>query len=117
MTLQQDIKLLPGDYTVHSKLIAKIRGLVSAKKFFEDLPDRMRDRHTCTALLHMYVQYKMSAKVEALMEKMSERGVLKSPLPYNQMLSLYISNGQVEKVPRMIQESKKIFHLMLSHII
>ncbi|GKV22497.1 hypothetical protein SLEP1_g32362 [Rubroshorea leprosula] len=107
MTLQHDIKLLPGDYAVHLDLIAKIRGLASAEKFFEDLPDQMRDRHTCTALLHTYVQYKMSAKAEALMEKMSECGFLKSPLPYNHMISLYISNGQVEKVPEKIQELKK----------
>lgn len=34
MTLQQDMKLLPGDYAVHLDLIAKVRGLNSAEKFF-----------------------------------------------------------------------------------
>ncbi|GKV27796.1 hypothetical protein SLEP1_g36922 [Rubroshorea leprosula] len=32
MTLQQEIKLLPGDYAVHLDLTAKIRGLASAEK-------------------------------------------------------------------------------------
>lgn len=107
MTKQHDIKLLAGDYAVHLDLIAKIRGLASAEKFFEDLSDKMKGQPTCTALLHTYVQNKVSEKAEALMEKMSECGFLKCPLPYNHMISLYISDGQLEKVPGMIQELKK----------
>ncbi|CAH1447409.1 unnamed protein product [Lactuca virosa] len=42
MTLQQDIKLVEGDYAVHLDLIAKVRGINSAEKFFEDLPDQMK---------------------------------------------------------------------------
>ncbi|KAJ0054627.1 hypothetical protein Pint_03340 [Pistacia integerrima] len=107
MTLQQDIKLVPGDYAVHLDLIAKVRGLSSAEIFFENLPDKMRGQATCSALLHTYAQNKLSAKAEALMAKMGECGFLKCPLPYNHMLSMYISNGQVEKVPEVLQELKK----------
>lgn len=106
MTLQQDMKLVPGDYAVHLDLIAKVRGLNSAEKFFEDLPDRMRGQLACSALLHAYVQNKLVDKAEALMLKMSECGFLGCPLPYNRMISLYISNGKLEKVPQMIQELK-----------
>lgn len=106
MTLQPDIKLLPGDYAVHLDLIAKIRGLASAEKFFEDLPDWVRGQPTCTALLHVYVRNNLADKAEALMSKMSECGLLKSPLPYNHMLSLYISNGKLERVPEIFQELK-----------
>lgn len=107
MTKQEDIKLLEGDYAVHLDLIAKLRGLNSAEKFFEDLPDPMKGQPTCTALLHTYVQHKMSSKAEALMEKMSECGFLKYALPYNHMISLYISNGELEKVPAVVKELKK----------
>lgn len=107
MRLQQDIELLPGDYAVHLDLIAKVRGLNSAEKFFEDLPERMTGHPACAALLHVYVQNNLSAKAEALMEKMSECGFLKNCLPYNHMISLYISNGQLEKVAGVIQELKK----------
>ena len=99
MTLQQDIRLQTGDYAVHLDLIAKVRGVNSAEKFFEDLPDKMTGHLACSALLHVYVQNKLSAKAEALMAKMTECGFLKNCLPYNHMLSLYISNGQLEKVP------------------
>ncbi|PIN25848.1 hypothetical protein CDL12_01400 [Handroanthus impetiginosus] len=107
MRTQEDMKLVPGDYAVHLDLIAKIRGLNSAEKFFEDLPEKMRDPATCSALLHTYVQHKESDKAEALMEKMSECGFLKGPLPYNHMLSLYVSTGQFGKVPETIKELKK----------
>lgn len=107
MRLQKDIKLLSGDYAVHLDLIAKVRGINSAEKFFEDLPDQMTNHFTCTALLHTYVQNNLFAKAEALMRKMSECSFLKNPLPYNHMLNLYISNGQLDKVQRVIQELKK----------
>lgn len=107
MTQQPDIKLLPGDYAVHLDLIAKVRSLSSAEKFFIDLPDPMKGQPTCTALLHTYVQNKECVKAESLMKKMSECGFLKYPLPYNHMLTLYISNGQLEKVPGIIQELRK----------
>ncbi|CAA7047113.1 unnamed protein product [Microthlaspi erraticum] len=106
MVLQEDIKLQAGDYAVHLDLISKIRGLNSAEKFFEDLPDQMRGHAACTSLLHSYVQNKLSDKAEALFEKMAECGFLKSCLPYNHMLSMYISQGQFEKVPAMIKELK-----------
>ncbi|KAL4376886.1 hypothetical protein GQ457_02G003220 [Hibiscus cannabinus] len=107
MRLQQDIKLLPGDYAIHLDLIAKVRSLDDAEKFFEDLPDKMRDQATYTALLHTYVQNKLSAKAEALLEKMSECGFAKYPLPYNHMLSLYIAEGKLEKVSEIVKELKK----------
>jgi len=37
MRVQDDIELLSGDYAVHLDLIAKVRGMNSAEKFFEDL--------------------------------------------------------------------------------
>ncbi|XP_071738250.1 pentatricopeptide repeat-containing protein At4g02820, mitochondrial [Rutidosis leptorrhynchoides] len=104
MTLQQDIKLVEGDYAVHLDLIAKIRGINSAEKFFLDLPDRMKGQSTCTALLHTYVQHKDSSKAEALMDKISECGFVKYPLPFNHMMSLYISNGQFEKVTKIFKD-------------
>lgn len=106
MTLQKDIKLVQGDYAVHLDLITKVRGLNSAEKFFEDLPDRMRGQQTCSTLLHSYVQNNLVEKAEALMLKMLECGFSRCPLPYNHMMSLYISNGKLEKVPKIVQELK-----------
>ncbi|GAB2281184.1 hypothetical protein Dimus_015788 [Dionaea muscipula] len=107
MRIQEDIKLVAGDYAVHLDLIAKLRGLNSAEKFFVDLPEEMKGQPTCTALLHAYIQNNAYAKAEALMAKLSECGYLNSPLPYNHMMSMYISLGQLEKVPDLIIDLKK----------
>lgn len=107
MKTQDDMNLVEGDYAVHLDLISKVRGLNCAEKFFEDLPDQMRGQLACSSLLHNYVQHKDSSKAEALLEKMLECGFLKNPLPYNHMISLYISNGQLEEALRMIKKLKK----------
>ncbi|XP_057800849.1 pentatricopeptide repeat-containing protein At4g02820, mitochondrial [Salvia miltiorrhiza] len=108
MRTQEDMKLMSGDYAIHLDLIAKVRGLNSAEKFFVDLPENMIDPITCSALLHTYVHCKESEKAEALMKKMSENDYLKSPVPYNHMLSLYVSTEQLEKIPKIIKEVKKV---------
>ena len=107
MRTQEDIKLLPGDFAVHLDLIAKLRGLNSAEKFFEDLPENMRIESTLSALLHTYVQYRVYDKAEALMTKMSECGYVKCPLPYNHLMTMYIDVGNFEKIPEIIEELKK----------
>ncbi|KAL1539780.1 pentatricopeptide repeat-containing protein, mitochondrial-like protein [Salvia divinorum] len=108
MKTQEDMRLMSGDFAIHLDLVAKVRGLNSAEKFFVDLPEKMIDPITCSALLHTYVHCKESEKAEALMKKMSENDYLKSPVPYNHMLSLYVSTGQLEKIPKLIKEVKKV---------
>ncbi|KAG6400781.1 hypothetical protein SASPL_137624 [Salvia splendens] len=108
MRTQEDMKLMSGDFAIHLDLVAKVRGLNSAEKFFVDLPENMIDPITCSALLHTYVHCKESEKAEALMKKMTENDYLKSPVPYNHMLSLYVSTGQLEKIPKLIKEVKKV---------
>ena len=98
---------MPGDFAVHLDLIAKLRGLNSAEKFFEDLPENMRIESTLSALLHTYVQYRVYDKAEALMTKMSECGYVKCPLPYNHLMTMYIDVGNFEKIPEIIEELKK----------
>ncbi|KAG6505463.1 pentatricopeptide repeat-containing protein At4g02820, mitochondrial-like [Zingiber officinale] len=107
MTTQQQIKLLPGDYAVHLDLVSKVRGLASAQKFFEDLPIRMKGQSTCTALLHTYVQHELLDKAESLMEEMSSHGLLRCSLPFNHMLTLYISKGEMSKIPNLLKDLKK----------
>ncbi|ONK80576.1 uncharacterized protein A4U43_C01F19360 [Asparagus officinalis] len=107
MRTQPDFKLLPGDFAVHLDLVAKVRGLSSAEKFYEDLPEKMKGQSTCSALLHTYVQNKMSTKAEELMKQMSIHGLLRCALPYNHMISLYISTDATDKVGEMVKELKK----------
>ncbi|KAG5629367.1 hypothetical protein H5410_001084 [Solanum commersonii] len=111
MRIQDDIQLLSGDYAVHLDLIAKVHGMNSAEKFFEDLPDRLKVQTTCAALLHTYVQHKDTAKAESLMEKMSDVELKKNASPdivtYNLELAVFASQNNVEAAEKVLLELKK----------
>ncbi|KAJ3698944.1 hypothetical protein LUZ61_002649 [Rhynchospora tenuis] len=107
MTVQPDVKLVQGDYAVHLDLVAKIRGLASAEKFFEDMPERMKGPFTCTALLHTYVQFQLQEKAEALMKEMLHNGFVTCPIPFNHMLTLYLSTGDFDKVPKLVNNMRR----------
>lgn len=108
MRVHEDFKLLPGEYAIHLDLISKVCGLSSAEKFFEDLPDQMKKvPSTWNSLLHVYVQHNLVSKAESLMEDLFARGLITCCIPYNHMVNLYITNGQLDKVPKVIEELKK----------
>jgi pentatricopeptide repeat protein len=75
------MRLLPGDHAVHLDLVAKVRGLASAEKFFEDMPERAKGPSTCNALLHAYVQHGVREKAEAMLAEMSRAGYLPARCP------------------------------------
>ncbi|KAL5205968.1 hypothetical protein ABZP36_034177 [Zizania latifolia] len=107
MRTQPEMRLLPGDHAVHLDLVAKVRGLPSAEKFFEDMPERAKGPSTCHALLHAYVQNGEREKAEAMFDEMAKAGYLTYALPFNHMMSLYMSSGELEKVPEMIKELRR----------
>lgn len=107
MRTQPEMKLLPGDHAVHLDLVAKVRGLASAEKFFEDVPERAKGPSTCNALLHAYVQNGVRDKAEAMLREMADAGYLTCALPFNHMMSMYMSSGELEKVPEMIKELRR----------
>ncbi|XP_078441373.1 pentatricopeptide repeat (PPR) superfamily protein [Wolffia australiana] len=108
MVQQEGLKLQPGDYAIHVDLIAKVRGLPSAEKFFEDLPYRIkRQQSTCNALLHCYVQSREIQKAESLFAEMSKNNLINCAVSYNSMLHLYTATGQGEKVPEIVCELKR----------
>ena len=69
MRTQPEMRLVPGDHAVHLDLVAKVRGLASAEKFFEDMPERAKAPSTCNALLHAYVQHGVREKAEAMLRR------------------------------------------------
>ncbi|KAL5648750.1 hypothetical protein ACJX0J_039559, partial [Zea mays] len=101
------MRLLPGDHAVHLDLVAKVRGLASATKFFEDMPERAKGPSTCNALLHAYVQNGAREKAEAMLAEMARVGYLTCALPFNHMMSLYMATGELERVPEMIKELRR----------
>jgi pentatricopeptide repeat protein len=110
MRTQPEMRLLPGDHAVHLDLVAKVRGLTSAEKFFEDMPERAKAPSTSNALLHAYVQHGARNKAEAMLAEMAQVGYLTCALPFNHMMSLYMACGELERVPEMIKELRRYTH-------
>lgn len=96
-----------GELAIHLDLIAKVRGVASAEKYFADLPNTKKNQDTYSALLNCYIKEKNIDKSEATMEKLKYLGFAKYTLTYNQMMTLYMKTQQFEKVPLVIQEMKK----------
>ncbi|KAG2629667.1 hypothetical protein PVAP13_3KG443400 [Panicum virgatum] len=107
MRTQPEMRLVPGDHAVHLDLVAKVRGLASAEKFFEDMPERAKAPSTCNALLHAYVQHGVREKAKAMLAEMARAGYLTCALPFNHMMSLYMASGELERVPEMIKEQRR----------
>ncbi|TVU50004.1 hypothetical protein EJB05_01353, partial [Eragrostis curvula] len=107
MRTQPEMRLLPGDHAVHLDLVDKVRGLASAEKFFEDMPERAKAPSTCNALLHAYAQNGARDKAEAMLAEMARAGYLTCALPFNHMMSFYMACGELERVPEMIKELRR----------
>lgn len=105
--MSQKFSFSSGELAIHLDLIAKVRGVASAERYFADLPDTKKNRDTYSALLNCYMKEKNIEKSEETMEKLKYLGLAKYTLTYNQMMTLYMNTQQFEKVPLVIQEMKK----------
>lgn len=103
----QKFSFSAGECAIHLDLIAKVRGIASAEKYFADLPYTEKNRQTYSVLLNCYVKEKNIEKSEATMEKLKFLGFAKDSVPYAEMITLYMNTEQFEKVHLVIQEMKK----------
>ena len=71
--------------------------------FFEKLPAGAKLLEAYTALLHSYARSKMTDKAVRLFERMKDANLPIDVLVYNEMMTLYISAGELNKVPTLAQ--------------
>ncbi|KAM7526979.1 hypothetical protein LguiB_030389 [Lonicera macranthoides] len=102
----RDINYSHGDYAICLDLISKTKGIAAAEYYFHDLSPSAKNRFTYGALLNCYCKEKMEDKALALFEEMDEMSIASLPLPYNNLMSLYMRLAQPEKVPLFIQKMK-----------
>ncbi|KAI8538139.1 hypothetical protein RHMOL_Rhmol09G0079400 [Rhododendron molle] len=101
-----EFEVSDSDYAVRIDLMTKVFGIDAVERSFEGLPPTAKTRETYTALLHSYAATKLIEKAEALYERAKKANLSLSALAYNEMMTLYMSVGQVEKVPSVIEELK-----------
>ncbi|KAJ1389745.1 Tetratricopeptide-like helical domain superfamily [Sesbania bispinosa] len=102
--------LVSGDIASRLDLIAHVRGLDQAEKYFSSISDTSRDFKVYGTLLNCYAQHNSVEKAEAIMQKIKEydpKQVPRLTKNYNTMLRLYARIGQYEKLNSLMQEMKE----------
>ncbi|OMO85202.1 hypothetical protein CCACVL1_10362 [Corchorus capsularis] len=107
MVSHEQYKLSDSDYAIRIDLMTKVFGIDAAERYFEELPQSAKTSETYTALLHSYAAAKFVDKAEELFERIKGSDLSFSALMYNELMTLYMSVGQVEKVSYVVEELKR----------
>ncbi|XP_034679762.1 pentatricopeptide repeat-containing protein At5g09450, mitochondrial isoform X2 [Vitis riparia] len=107
MVSHDEFELSDSDNAVRIDLMTRVFGIDAAERYFEGLPSAAKTSETYTALLHSYAGAKLTEKAEELYERIKESNVPLNILLYNEMMTLYMSVGQVEKVSLVVEELKR----------
>ncbi|TVU14334.1 hypothetical protein EJB05_37797 [Eragrostis curvula] len=107
MKTHHESELSESDYGMRIDLITKVFGASAAEDFFEKLPPGAKSLEAYTALLHSYARSKMTDRAERLFERMKDANLSMNVLVYNEMMTLYMSVGELGKVPIIAEELKR----------
>ena len=107
MKSHQEHELFDSDCAMWIDLITKVFGVNAAEEFFEGLPSAAKTCEAYSALLHAYAKAKLTEKAENLFKRIKESNFSPSALTYNEMMTLYMSVGQLQKVPEVVAELKR----------
>ncbi|KAL6845718.1 hypothetical protein ACP4OV_024293 [Aristida adscensionis] len=107
MKTYHESDLSESDYGMRIDLITKVFGANAAEDFFEKLPPGAKSLEAYTALLHSYARSKMTDKAERLFERMKDANLSMDVMVYNEMMTLYISVGELDKVQMVAEELKR----------
>lgn len=107
MKSHQESELSDDDYAMRIDLITKVFGVSSAEEFFDGLPPAAKSCEVHTALLHSYAGAKLMEKAEKLFERIKDSNPSVSILTFNEMMTLYTSVGQFDRVHIVVEELKR----------
>ncbi|XP_038888934.1 pentatricopeptide repeat-containing protein At5g09450, mitochondrial isoform X2 [Benincasa hispida] len=107
MVTHNEFELSDSDFAIRIDLMTKVFGIDAAERYFEGLPTDSKTCETYTALLHSFAGSKLTEKAESLYAKIMELDIPLTALPFNEMMTLYMSVGQVEKVSSIIDDLKQ----------
>ncbi|CAL5068133.1 unnamed protein product [Urochloa decumbens] len=106
MKTHHESDLSESDYGMRIDLITRVFGASAAEDFFEKLPPGAKSLEAYTALLHSYARSKMTDRAERLFGRMKDANLSMDVLVYNEMMTLYISVGEFDKVQVIAEELK-----------
>ncbi|KAL7606485.1 hypothetical protein Lser_V15G16823 [Lactuca serriola] len=106
MTNRSYLDQSSGNLAIHLDLISRVHGLEQAEKFFDSIPDSLKNFKVYGTLLNCYAFKKSLTKAEATMEKMKQLGFMTTH-SYHSMLSLYTKTENHEKLVKLIDQMDK----------
>lgn len=106
MVSSQEYEVSDKDYATRIDLMMKVFGVDAAERYFEGLPVTAKTSETYTSLLHCYAGAKLTDQAENLYEKMMDSYLTFNAVTFNEMMTLYMSVGQVEKVSSIVSDLK-----------
>ncbi|KAI3774099.1 hypothetical protein L1987_48642 [Smallanthus sonchifolius] len=92
-----------GNIAIHLDLISRVDGLEQAEKFFNTIPDALKNFKVYGTLLNCYAFKKSLEKAEATMAKMRQLGYM-TTLSYQSMLNLYSKTRNHDKLLKLMEE-------------
>ncbi|CAL9218016.1 unnamed protein product [Arabidopsis halleri] len=105
MCEQRVFNVFPEDYAARLNLVETVLGLEEAEKFFERIPENMRDYSVYENLLRSYTKSEKTLdKAEETFEKMRDLGFLSKPSGYDSMISLYRKLNKRDMVKKLKRE-------------
>ncbi|XP_059653271.1 pentatricopeptide repeat-containing protein At5g09450, mitochondrial [Cornus florida] len=107
MVAHGESQMSDTDYACRIDLMTKVFGIDAAERYFDGLPLGAKTSETYTALIHCYAGAKLVEKAEELYERAKGSNLPLSALTYNEIMTLYMSVGQVEKVSFVVEELKR----------
>ncbi|KAG6494633.1 pentatricopeptide repeat-containing protein At1g60770-like [Zingiber officinale] len=108
MVNNKNTKMTYINHAMQLGLIAKVRGIEAAEKYFSDLPVQAKNKHTYGALLSSYCseKNKNADKAFSLYNEMKMLNITSYPQVHFNLMSLYMRLGQHEKALTQYQEMK-----------
>ncbi|CAN1353665.1 Pentatricopeptide repeat-containing protein At5g09450, mitochondrial [Linum perenne] len=106
MVSREGFEVLDSDYATRIDLMTKVFGIDAAERYFESLPPAGKTAETYTALLHSYAGAKMIDKAEELYERMKESDLSFTAVTYNEIMTLHMSVGKLERVASVVHDLK-----------
>uniref|UniRef100_A0A6N2LI18 Pentacotripeptide-repeat region of PRORP domain-containing protein n=1 Tax=Salix viminalis TaxID=40686 RepID=A0A6N2LI18_SALVM len=95
MVTHEEFELSDTDHASHA-----------AERYFDSLPLAAKTTETYTALLHSYAAAKLIEGAEEFYKRIKGSNLSFTALMYNEMMTLYMSVGQLEKVSQVVEELK-----------
>ncbi|KAH6792918.1 hypothetical protein C2S52_003395 [Perilla frutescens var. hirtella] len=107
MKSRGDYTLTPVQHAVQLDLIGKVHGFLHAESFFNSLAEQDRTDKVHGALLHCYVRQRETERALALLKTIRDKGLPLSSLAFNDIMCLYASIDEINKVPEVFEQMKK----------